>query len=539
MSPNRSNSLGFGATQLISGPVSYSRTRLPSGEAALTNGTFRNQDPSSTRDEFAPDDEFALTMVIRAAYRQVFGNVQPMESERCISSESRLRQGEITVREFVRQLAKSEFYRSRYFESVGPHRSVELSFKHLLGRGPTTEAEVTAQVAQMATGGFDAAIDHLLDSDEYFSAFGEDTVPYARSWGSAPGMPQASFNRIALLEQNFAGSDTAIGAKSQLLGSLAQGIGLTIKVPAQVYRSAVVGGGGFSGTGTARTEFSAVKRALSDGGDSAPMRGDLYVGFGLGQREQEVFARTPGDSPDLIQALIRATYRQVMGNPHLMESERNITAESKFAEGVSSTREFVRAIALSAEYSRRFFASNAPYRFVELNFKHLLGRAPTSQAEVSEHIQRLATHGYEAEINSYVDSAEYQQTFGEDTIPYQRIATEAGRSQVAFNRHLSLAQGYAASDTVQSASSLVASVATNGVPSNWNSTTQRINRVAAASGTTEPTGKRYRIVVQAQPAGGRQRTPNASYLVSGKDMTSQLGYIHRRGGRIVSITEVI
>jgi phycoerythrin-associated linker protein len=282
-----------------------------------------------------------------------------------------------------------------------------------------------------------------------------------------------------------------------------------------------------------------VKRALSDGGDSAPMRGDLYVGFGLGQREQEVFARTPGDSPDLIQALIRATYRQVMGNPHLMESERNITAESKFAEGVSSTREFVRAIAMSAEYSRRFFASNAPYRFVELNFKHLLGRAPTSQAEVSEHIQRLATHGYEAEINSYVDSAEYQQTFGEDTIPYQRIATEAGRSQVAFNRHLSLAQGYAASDTVQSASSLVASVATNGVPSNWNSTTQRINRVAAASGTTEPTGKRYRIVVQAQPAGGRQRTPNASYLVSGKDMTSQLGYIHRRGGRIVSITEVI
>ena len=121
------------------------------------------------------------------------------------------------MREFVRQLAKSEFYRSRYFEAVGPHRSVELSFKHLLGRGPSSEAEITAQVAQMATGGFDAAIDQLLDSDEYFAAFGEDTVPYARSWGSAAGMPQASFNRIAALEQNFAGSDTAIGASSCLL----------------------------------------------------------------------------------------------------------------------------------------------------------------------------------------------------------------------------------------------------------------------------------------------------------------------------------
>ena len=359
MSANRSNSLGFGATQLIEGPVSYSRTRMPAGDAALTNGSFRNQDLSPARDEFAPDDETALAVVIRAAYRQVFGNVQPMESERCISAESRLRQGEITVREFVRQLAKSEFYRSRYFEAVGPHRSVELSFKHLLGRGPATEAEITAQVAQMASGGFDAAIDQLLDSDEYFAAFGEDTVPYARSWGSAAGMPQASFNRIAALEQNFAGSDTAIGASSQLLGNLAQGNRLAIKVPAQVYRSAG-GAGGFSGSGSARTAFAAVKRALSDGGDSAPMRGDLYVGFGLGQREQEVFERTPGDSADQIQGLIRAAYRQVMGNPHLMESERNLTAESKFAEGLSSTREFVRAIALSAEYSRRFLESNAP-----------------------------------------------------------------------------------------------------------------------------------------------------------------------------------
>ena len=158
---------------------------------------------------------------------------------------------------------------------------------------------------------------------------------------------------------------------------------------------------------------------------------------------------------------------------------------------------------------------------------------------MSEHIQILANEGYEAEINSYLDGAEYQQSFGENTVPFQRISTEDGRSQLAFNRHLSLAQGFAASDSIQSASSLVASVATNSVPSNWNSTTQRSNRIGATAGTTEATGKRFRIVVQAQSAGGRQRTPNASYLVSGKDMTSQLGYIHRRGGRIVSITEVI
>ena len=208
------------------------------------------------------------------------------------------------IRDSIRTIAKSEFYRSRYFEAVGPHRAVELSFKHLLGRGPVNEAEITAQVTLMADGGFDAAIDGILDSDEYIQTFGEDTVPYPSSFNSQAGQPQASFNRIAALEQNFAGSDTAIGSRSQLLNNLVQGYSLSIKVPSQVYRSGSVGG--FSGTGNANGVFQPVKRATSDGGDSAPMRGDLYVGFGVGQREQEVFERCSGDSADQINALIRA-----------------------------------------------------------------------------------------------------------------------------------------------------------------------------------------------------------------------------------------
>jgi phycoerythrin-associated linker protein len=535
MPTNRSQALVFGATPLIEGPVSFSKQRGPTSTTATENGSFRNQSSLQAVDKLAANDEDSLNLTINAAYRQVFGNVQPMESERDCSAESRLRNGDITVREFVRIIAKSDFYRTRYFETVTPHRSVELNIKHLLGRPPMDGAEVSRHIAEMANGGFEADIDSCIDSDEYLQVFGEDTVPFVRSWNSPAGMPQSTFNRTAALEQNFSGSDTSIGTKSQLLESLTRGYTLTIKVPSHVYRS----GTGVGGSGVARNAFKPVKRATADGGDHAPIRGDLYVGFGFGQREQEVFERCNGDTADQIAALIRATYRQVMGNPHLMESERSLTAESQFAEARLSTREFVRAIALSAEYKRRFFESNAPYRFVELNFKHLLGRAPISQAEVSQHIQLLANNGYEAEINSYIDSDEYQKNFGEETIPYVRISTENGRAQNAFNRHLSLAQGFAASDSVQASSSLVTSVATNSVPSNWSTTTIRANRIGARSGSVDATTKRFRIVVQAQPAGGRQRTPNASYTVSGKDITSQLGYIHRRGGRIISITEII
>ena len=101
MSSNSSNALGFGATQLIPGPVSYSRTRTPSGRAAVSNGDFRNQGTKASVDFFAADDETAFAATVRAAYRQVFGNVQPMESERATSAESMLRNGDISVREFI------------------------------------------------------------------------------------------------------------------------------------------------------------------------------------------------------------------------------------------------------------------------------------------------------------------------------------------------------------------------------------------------------------------------------------------------------
>ena len=538
MTANQSKSLGFGATQLLEAPARFSRQRTDEIEALTSEGQFRNQRLINSPSAFTANDNSAFHIATRAAYRQVFGNVQPMESERLLSAESRLRNGDINVREFVRRLAQSDFYRSRFFDAVSPHRAVELNFKHLLGRPPNNQAEVASHVALIATSGFTGEINSYLDCDEYLQSFGEETVPYTTSWNSTIGQPQVAFNRIAALEQNFAGSDTAVGAKSQLLGNLVSGYRLSIKVPSQVYRSSSIGQMGRTATGSAGM-LEPVKRNSADGGDSTPIRGDLYVGFGLGQRQQEVFERNRGDSTDQITALIRSVYRQVLGNPHVMDSERNLTAESQFAEGRLSTREFVRAVGLSTDYRRRFFESNAPYRFVELNFKHILGRAPASQTEMSEHLQRLAIHGYGAEINSYVDSEEYQNAFGENTVPYLRVATENGREQVSFNRHIALVKGYAASDTVQCTSSLLDSIATKSAPTNWANTTVRMNRLGATSGSADPTTKSFRIVVTAQAAGGRQRNPSASYLVSGNDITSQLGYIHRRGGRILSVTEII
>lgn len=116
-------------------------------------------------------------------------------------------------------------------------------------------------------------------------------------------------------------------------------------------------------------------------------------------------------------------WKQVFGNAYVMESERAdaYVAESMYRAGQISLKEFVRGVALSATYRRRFFDCCGPYRAVELNFKHLLGRGPISQEEVSEHVQRIANEGFEAEINSYIDSEEYEEAFGIDLVPYYRF----------------------------------------------------------------------------------------------------------------------
>lgn len=121
--------------------------------------------------------------------------------------------------------------------------------------------------------------------------------------------------------------------------------------------------------------------------------------------------------------LCNMVWKQVFGNAYVMESEREegYVYESMYRAGQISLKEFVRGVALTETYRRRFFECCGPYRAVELNFKHLLGRGPNSKEEVSEHVQRIAREGFRAEINSYVDSEEYDEAFGEDFVPYMRF----------------------------------------------------------------------------------------------------------------------
>ena len=232
-----------------------------------------------------------------------------------------------------------------------------------------------------------------------------------------------------------------------------------------------------------------------------------------------------------IDATIRAVYKQVWGNPHVMESERLISAESKLTNGEISVREFVRLAAKSEFYRDRYFASCAPYRFVELNFLHLLGRAPQDQREVSEHIVRCVAEGYDAEIDSYIDSDEYQTAFGENIVPcYRGKDSAANAKQIGYNRMFAIDRGAAQVDSAVQNSQLVFAVATNSA-----------NTIKASTATVNGSGteKRFKILVSGSKFDTKRRISTSEYIVSASKMTPQIQRINRTSGRIVSITEVI
>ncbi len=172
-----------------------------------------------TFDEASPHDDEALNVALKASYRQIFGNFQIMDSERCIDLERRLRNGDISIREFVRGLAKSSFYKAHYFEVVNQQRFIELSFKHILGRPPKNQSEIISHVEMLNSFGFETHIDNLIDSSEYQEVFGPDIVPYARAWDSQNDMRTSSFANMACLSRGFACSDNAIHGRTTLANS--------------------------------------------------------------------------------------------------------------------------------------------------------------------------------------------------------------------------------------------------------------------------------------------------------------------------------
>ncbi|TVQ56614.1 MAG: phycobilisome rod-core linker polypeptide CpcG [Spirulina sp. DLM2.Bin59] len=155
--------------------LNYTPSSQNSRVAGYGVGTDEDSIIFSTDSVLSNDD---MDNLIWAAYRQIFFHAFKADREPVL--ESQLRNGQISVRQFIRGLVLSDRYKRSFYDLNSNYRFVEQTVQRVLGRDVYSEREKIAWSITVATKGTQGFIDELLNSEEYLTAFGDSIVPYQR-----------------------------------------------------------------------------------------------------------------------------------------------------------------------------------------------------------------------------------------------------------------------------------------------------------------------------------------------------------------------
>jgi len=357
------------------GPKVFKLDQVPGG---YIKSNFAR--PGGSNGKSVKFSESSTQKVINAAYRQVFGR-EVYEGQRQKVAEIKLENGEITMREFIKTLAKSDTFRNMYWTSLYVCKAVEYIHRRLLGRPTYGRAEINSYFDICAKKGFYALVDAIIDSLEYNQAFGEDTVPYER-YLTAGGLSLRNTRVGSISDKNL------------------------------------------------KVEKETTPRFVELGTPSL-MQTEPDIEFrvtqGVNKRRQQskVFKLTTTTDKSALQQLIEAAYRQIFERniePYIVRKDFS-ALESKLGNGEINLKEFIEGLGCSKLYIKEFYTPYPNTKVIELGTKHFLGRAPLNQVEIRKYNQILATEGIKGFIEAMVNSVEYAEFFGEDTVPYRRFPT--------------------------------------------------------------------------------------------------------------------
>ncbi len=396
--------------------------------------------------------------VIKAAYRQVFErDITRAYSQSISDLESKVKNGEISMKEFIRRLGKSPLYRQQFFEPFVNSRAVELAARHFLGRGLSSREEFSKYFAIVTKGGLAALVDAMVYSQEYADYFGEETVPYlrglgqeaqeCRNWGpqidlfnfSAPfrKVPQfitlfagytqplpdqhvygigndpleIQFGAIFPKETRNPKNRPAPFGKDTRRILIRQGAGIDNQLSNPAARGNAPGSLGPKVFKLAQLPSSYVASKKTARGVSSSYSNASSVKF----------------TESSTQAVIRAAYLQVFGRD-VFDGQRQKVAEIKLENGDIPMREFIRMLAKSDVFRNMYWSKFYVCKAIEYIHRRLLGRPTYGRQEMNAYFDICAKKGFYALVDEMMDSLEYNEAFGEDTVPYERYLTPAGLS---------------------------------------------------------------------------------------------------------------
>jgi phycobilisome core-membrane linker protein len=386
--------------------------------------------------------ESEKSSIIKATYRQIFErDITRAYSQSISDLESKVKNGDISMKEFVRRLGKSPLYRKQFFEPFINSRALELAFRHFLGRGPSSREEVQKYFSIVSSGGLGALIDALVDSQEYSDYFGEETVPYlrglgleaqeCRNWGMQIDLfnYSAPFRKVPQFITTFAKYDRPL-PDQHVYGSGND--------PLEIQFGAIFPKETREPSSSPAPFGKDTKRILIHRGpatnnqNSNPSSCGEFPGT-LGPKVFRLNNELPGSSNGVsvkfgessTQRVILAAYRQVFGRmPY--EGQRLSIPEIKLENGDITLREFIKTLAKSEAFRKIYWTPLYVVKAIEYIHRRLLGRPTYGRQEMNQYFDICSKKGFYALIDALIDSPEYSEAFGEDTVPYERYVTPQG-----------------------------------------------------------------------------------------------------------------
>ncbi len=146
-----------------------------------------------------------------------------------------------------------------------------------------------------------------------------------------------------------------------------------------------------------------------------------------GDEQPRIYTTENQLSPGDLGELIEAAYRQIFFYAFAWDREPALESQLRF--GQITVRDFIRGLVLSKTYYNSFYEKNSNYRFVEQTVQRVLGRDVYSEREKIAWSIVVATKGIQGFIDELLNGEEYLETFGYNTVPYQRRRTLPGRNQ--------------------------------------------------------------------------------------------------------------
>lgn len=146
-----------------------------------------------------------------------------------------------------------------------------------------------------------------------------------------------------------------------------------------------------------------------------------------GDEQPKVYSTENLLSASNMDDLIEAAYRQMFF--HAFAADREKFLESQLRSGQITVRDFIRGLVLSDTFKRSFYDLNSNYRFVEQCVQRVLGRDVYNEREKIAWSIVVATKGIKGFVDTLLDSEEYLENFGYDTVPYQRRRVLPGRAE--------------------------------------------------------------------------------------------------------------